>query len=118
MFKSTPLAGFTPPIVAVTGAMTPYLRNGASFVWKVLYPHLVQCGPDQIAIGLEESRWNPRKRGVESFRPTLQHSGVLHGVLSCNDVRNTRAVNDGFLIECEQRCAELRANSLIQAGPP
>jgi hypothetical protein len=62
------------------------LPRFASFVRKVLCPHPVQCGPDQIAIGLEESRWNPRKLGVDSLSATLQHSGVLHGVLLRNDV--------------------------------
>ena len=67
---------------------------------------------------LEESRWNPRKLGFDSYCTILQHSGVPHGVLLRNDVRNTPAIDDGFRIKCQQSCAEFRTKSLIQVRPP
>src|SRR5215831_17425549 len=57
-----------------------------SLLWKILFPHPLQRGTDQVAIGLEQSRWNPGKLGFDSLRAILEHSGVFDSVLLRDDV--------------------------------
>ncbi len=53
---------------------------------KMLFPHSFQRGTDQVAIGLEESRWNPGELGFDSLCPILEHSRIFYRVLLRDDV--------------------------------
>jgi hypothetical protein len=65
-------------------------------------PHPLQRGKDQLAIGVEETDWNARRRGFDALCAVLEHSGVFHRVFLRDDIRYALAIDDSFSIESKQ----------------
>ena len=83
----------------------------------MLFPHPLQRGTDQVAIRLEETRWNPGRLGFDGVCAILEHSRVFHRVILRDDIRYALAIDDGFSIESKQGRGKFSVNSL-QTRPP